>query len=148
MYLMTSSHLFTHCAISYVYCNMPTKVLGAALIANKSMKSINLANNGIDAVGAFTILVGSRENPTLSSLNLDGNPVGEEGGRMLVKVAASDGHRLDISAANCDFTISTANLKFKAGGDATRPFSFITKYNDYCIDSAIQELHSRSVESV
>eukprot|EP01037_Dinobryon_pediforme_P028500 gene28500-31803_t len=50
-------------------------ILGAALLENKAMCTLNLANNGIDAVGAFTILVGARDNPNLHYLNLDGNPI-------------------------------------------------------------------------
>jgi len=86
-------------------------------LENKAMQTLNLANNGVDAVGAFTILVGARENPTLQYLCLDGNPIGEEGGRMFVKVAASEGHRLEISAVNCDFSMTSADVKFKSGGE-------------------------------
>lgn len=41
------------------------------------IKEINIAQNGIDAVGCFALCVGVRENRSLHFLNLDGNPVGE-----------------------------------------------------------------------
>lgn len=88
--------------------------LGSALLVNKSLRNLNISNNGIDAVGCFTVCVGVRENKTLKSLILDGNPVGEEGGRIIVKLAASEGHRLDISSENCDFTISCGGVKLKS----------------------------------
>lgn len=53
---------------------------------------------------------------TLKSLILDGNPVGEEGGRIIVKLAAAEGHRLDISSENCDFTIN-CDVKMKSNSN-------------------------------
>ena len=72
---------------------------------NQSLRELNIANNGIDSLGCFTICVGARENSTLHRINLDGNPIGELGGRLLMKLAASDGHRLNFSAKNCDLTV-------------------------------------------
>lgn len=88
-------------------------VLGVALSENKTIESINLANNGIDAIGTFTLLVGLRENQSVRRLVIDGNPIGEQGARMLMKLAASDGHRLDVSAKNCDFAIQCNDIKFR-----------------------------------
>ena len=64
--------------IVYLNFSFNNQTLGAALLENKAMCTLNLANNGIDAVGAFTILVGARDNPNLHYLNLDGNPIGQK----------------------------------------------------------------------
>jgi Ran GTPase-activating protein (RanGAP) involved in mRNA processing and transport len=91
-------------------------VLGAALFENKTIQVINIANNGIDAIGSFTLLVGLRENQSVRSLTIDGNPIGEQGARMLMKVAASQGHRLEISTKNCDFSVRSSDVRFNIDG--------------------------------
>lgn len=94
--------------------------LGNALTENKSLRNLNLANNSIDAIGCFTLCVGARENTSLEFMNLDGNPLGEQGGRILMKLAASDGHRLSISAVKCDFLIRS-ETKLKINGKHSVP---------------------------
>jgi hypothetical protein len=37
---------------------------------------LNVANNGIDEFGCFTLLAGLRENTSLRNIVLDGNPLG------------------------------------------------------------------------
>eukprot|EP01038_Epipyxis_sp_PR26KG_P009185 gene9185-12389_t len=86
-------------------------VLGAAIIQNKALKFLNIAHNGIDAAGCFTLLVGIRENKSIQTFIIDGNPMGEEGARMLVRLAKSDGSRLKISAKVCDFTVKSNSVK-------------------------------------
>lgn len=81
------------------------------------LKHLNIANNGIDGIGAFTLFVGVRENNSLLSLNMDGNPVGDLGGRMLVELAVHVGHRMQLSAKNCDFQIKTSDVKFSFSGE-------------------------------
>jgi hypothetical protein len=73
---------------------------------------INVANNGIDTIGCFTLLVGIRENSSLRELNIDGNPIGQQGARILMKTAAYEGYRLKISAKNCDINIKGSDVKF------------------------------------
>lgn len=91
-------------------------VLGNALMENKVLKTLNIANNGIDAIGCFTLFVGLRENDGLSELILDGNPIGEQGARVMMKVATEQGDRLQISAKNCDFNILSSDVKFRLNG--------------------------------
>lgn len=87
-------------------------VLGAALMENRTIQKLNLANNGIDAVGCFTLFVGLRENASLHDLVIDGNPIGEQGARIMMKIAAEYGHRLQISAKTCDFKAKSSQTKF------------------------------------
>lgn len=48
------------------------------------LTDLNLANNGIDEIGCVALMAAYlRENGTLKNLNLDGNPLGEEVGRVL-----------------------------------------------------------------
>ena len=77
------------------------------------LRVLKLANNGIDAIGCFTMLVGLRENKSLCELSLDGNPIGEQGARILMKLIAFEGHRLKISSKNCDFNIRSSDVKFR-----------------------------------
>lgn len=77
---------------------------------------LNVANNGIDEFGCFTLLAGMRENASLRNVILDGNPLGVQGGRILIKVATALGHRLQLSAKNCDFSIHNSNFVFNING--------------------------------
>lgn len=47
---------------------------------------------------------------------LDGNPLGVQGGRILIKVATELGIRLTMSAKNCDFNIHNSNFVFNING--------------------------------
>lgn len=92
-------------------------VLGATLFENRTLQTINVANNGIDAVGSFALFVGLRENQVVRSVVVDGNPIGEQGARMLMKLAASEGHRLEVSAKNCDFAVRSADVRLSIDGE-------------------------------
>lgn len=49
------------------------------MLDNTALRTLNLANNAIDCIGAVTLAVGLRENATLHEVILDGNPIGEQG---------------------------------------------------------------------
>ena len=53
--------------------------LGDALIDNRSIKHLSIANNNIDASACFTICIGIQENLALLNVVMDGNPIGEAG---------------------------------------------------------------------
>jgi hypothetical protein len=72
-----------------------------------------IANNSIDAIGCFTIVVGAREHPCLKLIDLDGNPIGEQGARMLMKLAKYHGHRIKFTAFRCDAMIQSSDVIFK-----------------------------------
>jgi hypothetical protein len=48
-----------------VLCSLPQVIV-----------ELNVANNGIDEFGCFTLMAGVRENASLRNLVLDGNPLG------------------------------------------------------------------------
>jgi Ran GTPase-activating protein (RanGAP) involved in mRNA processing and transport len=77
-------------------------ILGAALLENHHLKYLNLGYNAIDSVGVMTLSVGMCENHSLERVILDGNPLGEQGARAMMRVICYTGHRLHISAQNCD----------------------------------------------
>ena len=61
-------------------------------------------------------MVGLRQNASLREMNIDGNPIGEQGARILMKTVAFEGHRLKISSKNCDFSTRSANSKIDLQG--------------------------------
>jgi len=84
--------------------------LGRALLTNTSLKELHLKNNMIDPVACFTICVGAREATSLAVLNIDGNPVGEAGGRSLMTLPLICGTRLIFSANECDFQLKSSKI--------------------------------------
>ena len=55
-------------------------LLGSVLATNSTLTRINLAHNNIDATACLTICQGCVHNNSVSSLTLDGNPIGYTGG--------------------------------------------------------------------
>ena len=51
--------------------------LGDAIIDNRTLKTLLISNNSIDATACFTICVGVIENLALTRLSLNGNPIGK-----------------------------------------------------------------------
>jgi len=56
-------------------------LIGKSLLYNHTLKTLILANNNIDASAAFTLCAAVIENPTLTFFQLDGNPIGDVGGK-------------------------------------------------------------------
>ena len=84
--------------------------LGRALLTNSTLRELIIKNNVIDPVACFTICVGARETTSLQYLNMDGNPVGEAGGRALMTIPLICGARLRFSASECDFLLKSSKI--------------------------------------
>lgn len=109
-----STTTLIHLNLSYnAIGRQASTVLGSSLLENSHLEELILSNNSIDAIGCFTIVVGAREHPALKFIDLDGNPVGEQGGRMLMKLAKYHGYRIRFSAFRCDFSIHSNDVIFK-----------------------------------
>ena len=65
--------------------------LGHALLNNNTIKTLLLANNGINFTACFAICVAIEENFSLKQVKMDGNPIGEGGGRILMQIPFSVG---------------------------------------------------------
>jgi len=77
--------------------------LGAALIGNKVLRHLNVGHNRIGAEGMLVLCVGVRES-VVTELNIDGNPIGSEGARMVMSLAISKGadKHVTITSTSCD----------------------------------------------
>jgi hypothetical protein len=67
------------------------EVLGSSLLGNTILRTLLLANNNINFSACFAICVALEENFSLRKLSLDGNPIGEGGGRALMQVPFTAG---------------------------------------------------------
>eukprot|EP00602_Paraphysomonas_sp_CaronLab_P004794 CAMPEP_0185021358 /NCGR_PEP_ID=MMETSP1103-20130426/4051_1 /TAXON_ID=36769 /ORGANISM="Paraphysomonas bandaiensis, Strain Caron Lab Isolate" /LENGTH=1351 /DNA_ID=CAMNT_0027552843 /DNA_START=296 /DNA_END=4348 /DNA_ORIENTATION=+ len=83
--------------------------LGDALLDNKVLSTILLANNNIDAMACFVICVAVEQNPSLRRLSLDGNPIGEQGAQCVMNVPSVVGCRVEITAANCNTALRSVD---------------------------------------
>jgi len=86
--------------------------LGNALLSNDTIKTLLLANNGINFTACFAICVAIEENLSLRQVQMDGNPIGEGGGRILMQVPFSVGCRVKVSASRCNLMIKDSGSKF------------------------------------
>jgi Ca2+-binding EF-hand superfamily protein len=96
------------------------EVLGCALMKNRALKTLHLMNNGLNHTACFAICVAIEENMTLRNVKLDGNPIGEGGGRVLMQIPLMIGSRVKVTAAGCNFLIKDIDSKF----DMTAPDGF------------------------
>ena len=87
------------------------------------LEELLIANNSIDGSACFAICVGIREGKSVKYLNIDGNPIGIAGARILMSLPATCGARVTFSARNCDLTMRQSACWF----DTTGFFSF--RYN-------------------
>lgn len=61
--------------------------LGNALQDNTTLKTLLIANNSIDSIGCMTICAGILQNEALEYVSFEGNPVGEQGAKVLMVIS-------------------------------------------------------------
>ena len=89
-------------------------VLGNALLDNDVLEELIVSSNNLEGTAIFAICVGARESKSLTYLNIDGNPIGEAGARILMTLPLTRGNTLRFSAKNCDVTIKHANCVYNS----------------------------------
>ena len=79
--------------------------IGDSLLDNRTLRTLLLSNNNINASACFTISIGLEMNLALRKVLLDGNPIANQGAQALMNVPAAIGSRVDISASGCNVDI-------------------------------------------
>jgi Ran GTPase-activating protein (RanGAP) involved in mRNA processing and transport len=97
--------------------------LGSSLILNKTLISLNLAYCSIDAMGCITICSGIIENISLSKIILDGNPIGEQGGKALLLTTIFSINQVTISALKCNISLKDSKCWFDFDNLSDREYS-------------------------
>ena len=75
------------------------EMLGMALISNQSLRTLLISNNNINSSACFTICVGIEENFSLEYVNMDRNPIGQGGAKILMQLPVTSGSRVTLSAS-------------------------------------------------
>ena len=88
------------------------KALGDALVENKTLKTLNICGNSLNATACFTICVGIEENFVLRSVILDNNAIGTEGAKALLELPSTVGNRVRVSAERCNCKLVDHDFKF------------------------------------
>ena len=73
-------------------------------MTNHCLKSLNVCNNNLDTIAAFTLCVGIMENKSLESVILDGNPIGIKGCTAMMMIPLVHGGRVSLSAKQCNIS--------------------------------------------
>lgn len=76
--------------------------IGGAIAANTNLLRLDLSHNRIEVPGAFVIADGMDRNKTITQLVMDGNPIGQAGGRELLRAIRELGDLRDISLKDCN----------------------------------------------
>jgi Ran GTPase-activating protein (RanGAP) involved in mRNA processing and transport len=75
------------------------EMLGMALLSNHCLRTLLISNNNINSTACFTICVGIEENYSLEYVNMDSNPIGVMGAKILMQIPVTSGSRVRVSAA-------------------------------------------------
>jgi hypothetical protein len=94
------------------------------LTLTQVIEELLISNNSIDSVACFAICVGIREGKSVRFLNIDGNPIGKAGARILMRLPADCGSRVTFTARNCDITMKQAASWF----DSTSVYLFFISF--------------------
>lgn len=92
--------------------------IGGAIRKNTTLRTLNLSHNRIQTMGAFVIADGMDENKSINRLTMDGNPIGFEGGRELLRAMRNLGDIREISMVDCNIKQSEQRL---VNFDPTKP---------------------------
>jgi hypothetical protein len=99
--------------LSYNTLNSEAAIaIGSSLIKNTILQTLNIAYASIDAMGCLSICAGIIENYSLKRLNLDGNPIGEQGGKALLLTPIYALNQVEISVSKCNVNIKDPNCWF------------------------------------
>jgi Ca2+-binding EF-hand superfamily protein len=93
-------------------------VLGNALLDNDVLEELIVSSNNLEGTAIFAICVGARENKSLTYLNIDGNPIGEAGARILMTLPVTRGNSLKFSARDCDVKIKHTKCAYNSNAPA------------------------------
>jgi hypothetical protein len=85
-------------------------------LSSQVLEELLISNNSIDSMACFAICVGIREGRSVRYLNIDGNPIGDAGARVLMRLPASCGSRLTFTARNCDLSMKQSGSWFDSTG--------------------------------
>lgn len=76
-------------------------------------------------MACFAICVGIREGKSVRYLNIDGNPIGEAGARILMRLPTSCGSRVTFTARNCDLSMKQNGSWFNSTGSHPSAHSLV-----------------------
>lgn len=82
------------------------EILGDALISNKTLRTLLVNNNQFTASATVSICIGITENFSLRRIEMNENPIGMLGGKMIMANAVSWGSRVVVEAKNCNTTMA------------------------------------------
>lgn len=88
------------------------EALGNSLHSNKILKVLKIAQNNLTARPCYVVLSGIKSCESLHTVDLSGNPIGEEGARAVLALNISYGHRVKIDIKNCSVRLKDATAWF------------------------------------
>ncbi|OQS04567.1 hypothetical protein THRCLA_03203 [Thraustotheca clavata] len=90
--------------------NLGAQSIGMALRKNNCLQVLDLSYNNIPCEAAFVIAQALKVNDTITTIILDGNPLGKIGGQSLLHAVAGSSNRgLTISMTGCNFDLFDPN---------------------------------------
>ena len=100
---MIMNNSLTHLDLAYNALGTEAgEILGHALLYNQTLTYLDVASNSINSSACFTICMGIVDNYCIKKVNLDNNPIGEFGLRMVMQMPLEIGNRVNISARSCN----------------------------------------------
>lgn len=82
------------------------EVLGDAIMENRTLRTLLVSGNNLTATACVSICIGIVENFALTYIEMNDNPIGDVGVRIIMLISVALGSRLTLHAKNCN-TIAT-----------------------------------------
>lgn len=118
------------------------EAVGKSLFNNTTLKTLDMSHNNITPRAAFVIAVALRGNTTLQHINLEGNPLGEYGGKAFMILCCTAHQRIEIGLKKCNFNIRNDDCWFNSddpvGG--ARNGEFLLEMSDAYEFAVMQEI--------
>ncbi len=83
--------------------------LGAAIINHPCLEELDISRNSLDSTAFFTICISLRRHPSIRRVVADGNPIGEQGGRIAMDIVQYE-TQIDLSISDCNLSIDSGTL--------------------------------------
>lgn len=132
------------------------ELLGDAIMENRTLRTLLVSGNNLTTTACICICIGIVQNFALTRVEMNENPIGEVGVRMIMQVSMSLGSRVSLQAKNCNTIVVDARCWYNPSNPCRtytlrldRPFDravafhllhIVATHNSYIFQTSTYEL--------
>ncbi|RYH24941.1 hypothetical protein EON65_16165 [archaeon] len=132
------------------------ELLGDAIMENRTLRTLLVSGNNLTTTACICICIGIVQNFALNRVEMNENPIGEVGVRMIMQVSMSLGSRVSLQAKNCNTIVTDGRCWYNPSNPCRsyslkldRPFDravafhllhIVATHNSYIFQTSTYEL--------